>query len=293
LSIDDLVDRYLEAARARGLSRKTVTSAYRIPLHSYLLPFCKEQGIDDVAELDADALAKLNGQLLDRDLARESVRSYVRQINLFLRWAAARDSRLPVTAAMPKKERRLVQVLTREEMQRLEDAAALERDKVLIRLAADTGARLSELAGIRPIDLIKEGRAHYVRLGLQGKTGERTCPIFPTLYDRLERIRAGRPRGATVEVLFLAQRRRGGEWEGLSANAIYQAVKEAAWRADLKKRVYPHLLRHSAITWMVGRGMSPIVIKENTGCSLEMISEVYTHLAHGDRHAHTMKLLQD
>ena len=38
--------------------------------------------------------------------------------------------------------------------QRLEDAAKTERDKLVVRVLADTGIRVGELATLRPTDLI-------------------------------------------------------------------------------------------------------------------------------------------
>jgi integrase len=40
-------------------------------------------------------------------------------------------------------------VLTREEIQRIEDAAVAERDKLIVRVLADTGIRVGELLRLR------------------------------------------------------------------------------------------------------------------------------------------------
>jgi integrase len=47
-----------------------------------------------------------------------------------------------------KLSRRVLDTLSCEEIQKLEDAAESERDKLIIRILADTGIRVSELLGL-------------------------------------------------------------------------------------------------------------------------------------------------
>ena len=57
----------------------------------------------------------------------------------------------------------------------MEDAAVTERDKLMVRLLADTGIRVGELVRLTLNDLVERDRTHYVRVG--GWTGERMVPI--------------------------------------------------------------------------------------------------------------------
>jgi len=56
-----------------------------------------------------------------------------------------------------------VDVLSREEIDRLEDSARTERDKLIVRILADTGIRVVELIKLRTTDLIERDRAMRVR----------------------------------------------------------------------------------------------------------------------------------
>lgn len=60
-----LVDDYLAACRARGLSRNTVDNSYGYPLRTLLLPFCEEQGMQEVSELSNRLLDRFTGRLLE------------------------------------------------------------------------------------------------------------------------------------------------------------------------------------------------------------------------------------
>jgi len=74
--------------------------------------------------------------------------------------------------------RRVLDVLSRDEIDRLEVAANAERDKVIVRLLADTGIRASELLGLRSGDVLEQGRDRFLRLlgasqggGAKGRQG--------------------------------------------------------------------------------------------------------------------------
>lgn len=57
-------------------------------------------------------------------------------------------------------------------------------------------------------------------------------------------------------------------------------IRNAAEKAGITKRVYPHVLRHSFATWQLSRGMNPVQLAEILGhSSLTMIHAVYSHLS--------------
>jgi integrase len=78
-------------------------------------------------------------------------------------------------AKLPKPSKRLLEVLSRDEIQALEDVAVTERDRLIVRIPGDTGIRGGELVNLTTHDLINRDRNLYLRVG--GKTGERLVPI--------------------------------------------------------------------------------------------------------------------
>jgi integrase len=158
-----LVEDYLADCRARGLSPKTLRDAYGYSLQRVLLPWCEEQGLTQAGQLDTRTLNRFTSDLLEHggrrgQLSRHTVEMYVRNVNLFLGWCRREGEIGDVRAQAPKLPRRVLDVLTREEIDRLEEAAVSERDKVIVRLLADTGIRASELLGLRSADLVEQGR---------------------------------------------------------------------------------------------------------------------------------------
>lgn len=288
-----LVDEYLAACRARGLAIRTVREAYRYPLHEVFLPFCAEEEIEEPDQVTTRALDRLTTRLLDTGgrrgpLSKFTVASYVRAINAFLNWAR-REGEVAqgVKAQAPKLPRRLLDVLSREEVGRLEDAAATERDKLIVRVLADTGIRVTEMTGLRATDLIERDRKAYLRVRGKGDK-ERDVPVMPQLGRRLRRhIERGRPRGTPSDRVFLSLRRsRHGDHEPLTRSGVDQLIRLLGEEAGLEKRVHPHLLRHSFATWALTRGMNPVQLAQIMGhTSLAMIQSVYAHLTPQDAYA--------
>ena len=293
-----LVEDFLASKRAGGKSPRTL-EAYEYPLRRLLLPFCEREGLTQPAQVDQRGLDRLSAQLLEaghsgRPLSRHSVASYARHLNVFLKWAR-QEGELPSTARMQnvKPQRRILEVLSREEVEALEDAAETERDKLIIRLLADTGIRLGELLSLRLEDVSRQGRSHYLRVRGKGEA-ERLVPI-PRLYPRLQRFaERGRPRDAGSERIFLARRRSpGGDYEPVTKSGVEQMLRLAARKAGIRRRVYPHLLRHSFATWSLRGGMGTLQLMQIMGhTSLDMITNVYSTWCPQDSYDAMLKLLR-
>ena len=287
-SLQRLIDEYLADCRARGLSPKTLKDAYGYPLHQVLLPWCERRGITEPRELDNRTLNALTSDLLEVGgrrgrLSRFTVDTYVRNVNLFLGWCRREGEIGDVRAQSPKLPRRVLDVLSRDEIDKLEGVARFERDKVIVRLLADTGIRANELIGVRQVDLVERGRDRFIRVHGKGAK-DRLVPISSPLYRRLYRVSRSRPADATGDWVFLAQRRRrGGGYEQLTVSGLDQLIRGLGERAGLEKRIYPHLLRHSFATEMLNRRMDAITLSRILGhSSLAMIQRNYSHQTAGD-----------
>ncbi|MGH7775645.1 MAG: tyrosine-type recombinase/integrase [Candidatus Dormibacterales bacterium] len=294
------VEEYLDHVGARRLSLRT-TEHYGWVLRRVLVPWCDEQKITDPGQLDQRALDRLSTWLISpqRGLTPHSAHSYLRSVNHYLSWLRS-EGEVPVgvKAQTPRLPKKLVDVLSREEIQQLEDAAATERDKLMIRVMADTGMRLGELLGLTGGSLVERGRREFY-LKVKGKGDkERLVAIRPGLHQRLRRfIERSRPQDALTDNIFVGLRRRTrgehrGERRGVRKEAVERMIHEAAYRAGLAKPARPHVLRHSFVTEALRRGVNPVTLAQIVGHSdLSMISRVYSHLSASDTHTAMMKML--
>ncbi|MEO8744862.1 MAG: tyrosine-type recombinase/integrase [Candidatus Dormiibacterota bacterium] len=301
--LESLVDDYLAHRRAEGLSPHTI-ALERAVLRQRFLPWCAAQAVKSPDQLDQRTIDDWQVFLLEehrtpagKPLSRESVRSYVRELSQFLKWAQKSEVvGAKVQAKRPSKEHRLLNVLSREEIKRLEDAATAERDKLIIRLLADTGVRLGELLGLRREDLLdQDRRERYIKVRGKGAR-DRRVPLTPTLFTRLRRYADHGRRGAASQRIFVTTRKsvKTGELEPLAARSVQNMITYAAQAAGIERPVYPHLFRHSFATHALRGKMNVVQLQNILGhADLTMISTVYGHLSDTDSYAAMLTLLRD
>jgi integrase/recombinase XerD len=294
--LERLADDYLNHCRARGLSPRT-DRQYSYSLHAVFLPWCNDQGIENVADFDRRAADRFTAALLTRHkpdgqpLSKYSVTTYTRPVRQMVTWARREGEAIEGQPQLPRRPKPVRNILTRDELDSLERAVPEERDKLVIRLFADCGLRLKELKGLQASDVIRADRQAYVQVLGKGDR-VRAVPVAPTLLRRLEKLIERRPEPRSSDAVFVAFRRGpGNSYDALTGDGIYQIVQDAARRARLGKRVHPHLLRHSWMTEMVRSGMSPIQLSMIAGASPEVITECYTHLTRDDAYDAMMRAL--
>ena len=158
----------------------------------------------------------------------------------------AKEVRQALAVERPKTRKRVVARLSREEEARLITHASRMKGErgLLIKTVFHTGARVSEFVNLKTADVFFEEQMILIAKAKGGKS--RSVPILPELAQEL-RTHVGQ---RTVGSLFETNRA-----TRYSPRRIQQILKETAEQAEITKRVYPHLLRHSVATTLLERGM--------------------------------------
>jgi integrase/recombinase XerD len=268
----------------RGLSRNTL-DAYRRDLRRYVV-YLRERGIDDLRRVDEEEIAGFVARLSDSEYAPDKryrassvARSLaaVRSLHRFLvREGDALDD--PAEGVIrPKVPRNLPRPLTLDEVSALlaapgdADAVAL-RDTAILETLYGAGLRISELVALDVDDVdLDEGSVRAMGKGQK----ERVVPIgryaVRALASYLTRARPALARARSRGALFLNQR--GGRLTRQGATNIIQA---AARRAGLRRRVTPHMLRHSFATHLLEGGADVRVVQELLGHASVATTQIYT-----------------
>ena len=136
-----------------------------------------------------------------------------------------------------------------------------ERDHALLLFLYNTGARVSEALAVRACDLRLE-RPWQVRLLGKGKK-ERVCPLWSETVSALRRII---PTGKAEDVLFRNVRGAPLTRDGV-AYLLTKYVRLAARDAPAlrKRRVTPHVMRHSCAVALLQAGVDVSVIRDYLG----------------------------
>lgn len=165
-----------------------------------------------------------------------------------------------------KTRKRVVERLSRDEERRLIQHAYRERGEhgLLIKTLFQTGARVSEFANVKVEHFFLDELMILIEKGKGGKS--RYVPILAELAQELRTHLGGRGTGHLFET---------NRHLPYSPRRIQQIVKAAAEGAGIKKRVYPHLLRHSVATTLLERGMPIDHIQRFLGHSKLETTQVY------------------
>ena len=170
----------------------------------------------------------------------------------------------------PKRKRKLPVVLTEAEVNHLVEASSDLREQAILMTLYSAGLRLGELIALQPADIDSAAMRIRVRAGKGGK--ERRVMLSETLLTGLRRyFRQYRPE----RWLFYGR----SPQEPISPRAVQKLVASAAVRAGLRKRVSPHVLRHSFATHLLEHGTNLRYIQELLGHRSLKTTMVYTHVS--------------
>jgi site-specific recombinase XerD len=142
------------------------------------------------------------------------------------------------------------------------------RDLVMLRCLYNTGARASELCGLRLEDLRLDEPAHVVLHGKGGKS--RTVPLWPVTADLLRAyLKAARrkPRAGYDDFVFIGRRRNALTRQGLYKIAR-RHIEAAAHTLPRLERPELHPVcsfRHTTATHLLMAGVAMPVIQELLG----------------------------
>ena len=280
--MEEAIDQFiLYLATERGLSEN-----YQLSTRRSLEEFAAWlSSLKHVAAPDAVTLAAITeylGHCKKRGLSTSSIKLAVVAIKIFFRFLLARNLLAADPAEyipLPRTERFLPETLNELQVERLIESIPTAqplglRDRAMTELLYASGLRISELANARLENLLLEERIIRVT-GKGNKTrlvpvGRKACEA---IAEYLAKERPGMVKKRTGGEIFLSVR-----GTKLTTVRIWQILKRIARHAGLDVNVYPHLLRHSFATHLLGNGADLRIIQEMLGHADISTTQVYTHV---------------
>jgi len=177
----------------------------------------------------------------------------------------------PIKLGRPQKPHHLVRgTLSEAEVTLLIAAARSLRERAMIATLAYAGLRNRELCRLRIRDVDLGGQTLHIQATKTQKDRYThiTASCVSLLADYL-RERDGQP----SDLMFVCLR----SGRPYAPQNLRKLIRTAAKRANLKKRVYPHLLRHSLATSLLHRGAHLLAIKEQLGHAFVETTMIYVH----------------
>ena len=277
--IDLLADQFINHLRIeRGLADNTIQS-YSRDLAKFFR-FLKEKGLpplrvtqDDIV----DYIAALEGTLSLRSLARNlsALKMYFR----FLISEGKMQSNPTRLQGTPKLPKRLPDILTLHEVEDLlsqpETSTKLgQRDKAMLELLYATGLRVSELIGLRVPNINLD--AGFVRTFGKGAK-ERIVPMGEKALEALKVYlndgRIGLLKKRSSPFLFLNLR-----CSPLTRQGFWKIIKRYGLKAGIRKKITPHVMRHSFATHLLEGGADLRSVQIMLGHEDISTTQIYTHI---------------
>jgi len=221
------------------------------------------------------------GQLYDEKKKATSQARYLSSIKAFFRYARLEDliSSDPVAIMQgPKTDRKLPVVLSIDEVDRLMGAIDLSskhgtRNRAMLETLYACGLRVTELCELRLSNLHPD--MELVKVLGKGRK-ERWVPVSQTALKHLNfYINGDRREGKIVEEDIVFLNNRGGR---ISRQQIFLILKKACRDAGIRKKVSPHVLRHSFATHLLRGGANLKAIQDMLGHESITTTEIYTHI---------------
>lgn len=181
-------------------------------------------------------------------------------------------NKLTLQIERPRREKHLPEVLSKQEIKSMLQNTQNIKHKSMIMLLYSCGLRRSELLSLKVNDIHSDRMMIKIR-DAKGKK------------DRYVQLASG-----VLEMLRMYYREYKPEkylFEGLrsqkySEASITKVVRHAAEKSGIKRRVTPHMLRHSFATHHLEQGTDLRYIQEWLGHNSSKTTEIYTHVSNTD-----------
>lgn len=168
----------------------------------------------------------------------------------------------------PKRNKTIPVILTQNEISKMIFCTSNIKHKLILKLLYGCGLRVSEIVNIKKEDINFEESLVNIKMAKGRK--DRFVKIPESMKNELNNYHSLN----SDNVLFPSNR--GGK---LSTASIQAIVENAGKKAEIKKDVYPHLLRHSFATHLLEQGTDLRIIQKLLGHSDIKTTQIYTQIS--------------
>ncbi|MBK7233177.1 MAG: site-specific integrase [Saprospiraceae bacterium] len=253
---------WLKSKRYSPNTQKTYLDALKV--------FLQFMQVKPLAEIDSFDLIRFNNDyILRKGYSSSYQNQVVNAVKLFFQ--TIENRRLEIDEIhRPRREHRLPNVLSKEEVKRILEAHRNIKHKTMLSLIYACGLRRSELIQCKLTD-VDSNRKLLIIQQAKGKK-DRIVPLSEKILSMLRYYYAEyKPK------FWLFEGRQVGE--KYDERSLSNVLKQALEKAKINKTVSLHWLRHSYATHLLEAGTDLRYIQELLGHKSSRTTEIYTHVS--------------
>lgn len=234
-----------------------------------------------------DDLIQLIGDLESSDYSEYTKYDYKIVLKMFYKWFKGNDEVFPPEIKWLKpnikneKHKLPEELLTEEEVLKLANTADHPRDKAFILVLYESGCRIGELLTLRMKNIQFDQYGAILRV--TGKTGDRRVRVISSASTLASWVNI-HPFSKDPDAPLWVPRCNNQKYKNKPPEhrSIYELLKRLAEKTGIKKRIHPHLFRHSRATALAGK-LTEAQMKELFGwVQGSDMAATYVHLSGRD-----------
>ena len=264
----------------RGLAKNTLL-AYTRDLAKYT-EYLSQKGIKTSAQVTREDVTSFMYDLKKHDMSTTTICRNLAAVKMFHRFLMRENlaKEDPTTLVdTPKLWQRVPSVLTQKEIESMINAATGKgwqpvRDQAILELFYASGLRVSELSDLKTTSVNFD--VGFVRAVGKGSK-ERIIPLGKKAREAIARyltkVRGKLLKKQDNNFLFLSRL-----GKRISRQSVWAVIKMYARKANIKKTIKPHTLRHTFATHLLEHGADLRSVQEMLGHADISTTQIYTHV---------------
>lgn len=263
--LSEAISKYLDYLRYRRNKSPTTITTYR-PILNEFLRIVGDKPTNNLIFVEIDDYATRIAMTGNKVVTTKNKLTAIRG---FLRWLRLYDlcSISPERVELPKLEPHEANFLTLEEQAAFLSVISNIRDLAMVKVLLSSGLRVSELTNLRIVDVYS--RSVVVR---HGKNNKNRVTFITKDAENVLNTYIREVRGDDEGYLFPNP-----SGDRLSRVIVARKVKYYAQKAQIRKEVTPHTLRHTMATNMLIRGARVEDIQKLLGHVNIQTTLIYLH----------------
>ena len=265
-----ILKEYLHVMKLRGRAKTTLES-YELFLKRFI------KGLDKpIKRVNTRNIRSFLMQEEDKGNSKSTIATKISILKSYFNWLEREEiiTKNPVEKIeKPKFNNDKPKHLTYEEIERIRDLDMKLIDKVLFEVLYSSGIRVSEAVNLDWEDIDFDNRQLYVKNG-KGSKDRTTLLSVKSIYllKKYKRLRKD-----SDKCVFRSNYR-----QRMSKESIERHIRLLGEKSNLRKRLYPHRLRHSCATHLLSQGLAINNIQKLLGHSKVTTTERYSRTNFND-----------